>query len=199
MNRILIASQNQHKIDEIAPVLESAGFDVTDARLYNLPEPVEDSGTFFGNARIKAVACCDATGLATLADDSGLIVPALGEFPGVDTAPYAKECGGYDAAVRDIFKRLDGRPADCYYIAVLIVRFPDGTEIGATGRVEGRLIEKPRGDGRFGFDPWFEIKNNSKTFAELNRDEKNRLSHRGRALHNLLENLSERHALRPVC
>src|ERR1700748_2831619 len=101
MSKILIASQNIHKIEEITPILLEAGFDVTDARSHALPEPVEDSGTFIGNARIKAKAAVEATGMAVLADDSGIIIDALGDFPGVETAPHAQSLGGYPQAIAE--------------------------------------------------------------------------------------------------
>lgn len=193
MQKILIASQNAHKIDEIAPILRLAGFEVTDARSHSLPEPVEDSGSFIGNARIKAKAAMEATGMAVLADDSGLVIEALPEeFPGVESAPYAKECGGYPAAVADLFQRLDGKPSDCYYIAVILVLFPDGREVIVQGKVKGRLMPEPRGEGTFGFDPWFEITDGAMTgkrFAEITTEQKHQISHRGQALKELLNEL----------
>jgi XTP/dITP diphosphohydrolase len=193
MPKILIASQNVHKIEEIAPILIEAGYDVTDARMVELPEPVEDSGTFIGNARIKAEAAVKATGVAVLADDSGMIMESLGDFPGVESAPYAKECGGYPQAVADIFKRLNGKPAKCYYNSVLLVVFPDGREIIASGKVHGTLLETPRGTGTFGFDPWFLIDGQDRTFAELTTREKNTISHRSIALKELLHELRAIH------
>lgn len=197
---LLIASQNIHKIAEITPMLEAAGYTVTDARHHELPEPVEDGGSFIANARIKAQACMEATGMAVLADDSGLVITELAEgdteFPGVESAPYAQELGGYPQAVADIFKRLNGKPADCAYVCVLLLLFPDGTEIIAEGRVEGTLIPDPRGDGTFGFDPWFQIKGSETTFAEISTEEKNRISHRGLALRELQHLLKHTHELR---
>ena len=190
MPKILIASQNVHKLEEITPILQLAGFEVTDARVHKLPEPVEDSGSFIGNARIKAKAAVEATHMAVLADDSGLVMESLeDEFPGVESAPYAKECGGYPAAVADIFKRLAGKSSRCYYIAVIMVLFPDGREVVVSGKVYGHLIETPRGDGTFGFDPWFQIEGQEKTFAELTQEEKSKISHRGHALKELLNEL----------
>jgi XTP/dITP diphosphohydrolase len=195
---LLIASQNAHKIAELQPLLERAGFAVTDARTHVLPEPVEDSGTFIGNARIKAKAAVEATGMAVLADDSGIIVDALGDFPGVEAAPYAKSLGGYPQAVEDLLKRLDGRPAHCYYFCVLLLLFPNGEEIIATGRVNGMLIRDRRGENDFGYDPWVQIEGRNETFAEISSEEKNRLSHRGLALQDLLQQLKGRHDLRAV-
>jgi len=193
MSKILIASQNAHKIEEIAPVLLAAGFEVTDARMHKLPEPVEDSGSFIGNARIKASAAAKATGMAVLADDSGLVMESLAnEFPGVESAPYAAECGGYPAAVADIFKRLEGKSSRCYYVCYIIVYFPDGREIIVNGRVYGHLIETPRGSGIFGFDPWFQIEGTAfdgKTFTEITNEDKHTISHRGSALKELLDEL----------
>lgn len=187
---LLIASQNAHKIDEIQPVLEQCGFSVTDARTHQLVEPEEDSGTFIGNARIKAVSAGLATNMAVLADDSGLIIDELGDFPGVETAPYAKEVGGYPQAVADIFKRLDGRPASCHYVCVMLLRFANGEEIIAQGKVHGTLMREPRGTGTFGFDPWFQIAGSGKTFAEISAEEKNAISHRGLALKDLVEKIN---------
>ena len=195
---LLIASQNAHKIEELKPLLEQAGFAVTDARDVKLKEPVEDGKTFVDNARIKAIAAVKATGMAVLADDSGLIIDALRDFPGVDTAPYVKSVGGTDRAVVDICNRLDGRDPACHYVSVLVLHFPDGGEIIAQGRVNGRLIRDGRGAGTFGFDPWFLVDGMDKTFAELTTTEKNRLSHRGLALQDLLRQLKDRHDLRAV-
>lgn len=192
MAKILIASQNIHKINEIRPVLIQAGYEVVDARDLKLPEPDENGGNFIANARIKAQAALKATGMAVLADDSGLVMHNLENgFPGVDTAPYAKSCGGYPQAVEDIFRRLNGRVADCHYYCVMVVLFPDGREIIAEGRVEGRLIPHRRGNGDFGFDPWFEMKQGRQTFAELTPEIKNRYSHRGLALKDLLQKLKD--------
>ncbi|MDB5478175.1 MAG: Nucleoside-triphosphatase rdgB [Alphaproteobacteria bacterium] len=198
MPEILIASQNIHKIAELTPLLEQAGFTVTDARMHQLPEPAEDGKTFTDNARIKAQAAVKATGMAVLADDSGLVVEALGDFPGVDTAPYAQCLGGYSQAVEDLFNQLDGRPSDCYLTTVVIVLFPDGREILATGRIDGVLQREQRGDGEFGFDRWFEIKGLGRTYAELSIDEKNKISHRGQAMKDLLQQLKQMHELRAV-
>jgi len=199
--KVLIASQNPHKITELAPILQQAGFEVTDARGMQLTEPEETEKTFIGNARIKARAAVEATGMAVLADDSGMVVEALSReelFPGVDTAPYAKSLGGHANAVPDIFKRLNGRPSDCYYYAVLILLFPHGRELVVEGRVDGILRQERKGDGEFGFDPWFEIKGVGKHFAELSTEEKNKYSHRGLALKNLLQTLKGDSELRAV-
>lgn len=195
---LLIASQNNHKILEIRPLLEQAGFNVTDARVHTLEEPEEDGGTFIANARIKALSAMKATGMAVLADDSGLVIDALGEFPGVDTAPYAKEMGGYPQAVADIFVRLDGKPADCHYVCILMLIFPNGEELIAEGKVHGTLVREPRGAGNFAFDPWFQIKGTDTTFAELSGDEKSKISHRGLALNDLVQQLKNRDDIRSL-
>jgi len=196
---LLIASQNQHKIEELQPLLEAAGFIVTDARTHVLPEPVEDSGTFIGNARIKAKAAVEATGMAVLADDSGIVIDELGDFPGVDSAPYAKSLGGYQQAVADLFKRLNGRSPRSHCFCVLLVLFPDGREIIATGRVNTTLIAEPRGQSDFGYDRWLLIDQLDRTFAEITKEEKSAISHRGLALKDLLQKLEGHHDLRAVC
>lgn len=196
--KLLIASQNVHKIQELQPLLEKVGFVVTDARMHDLPEPEENGGSFIANARIKAKAAFQATGMAVLADDSGIIIDELGDFPGVDTAPYANGLGGHKNAVPDIFRRLNGKPSTCHYVSVLVLLFANGEEIIAQGRVNGTLIDTPRGEGKFGFDPWFLVDGMDKTFAELTNEEKNRISHRGLALQDLLKKLEGHHELRPV-
>jgi XTP/dITP diphosphohydrolase len=198
MMKLLIASQNEHKIAELKPLLEKAGFDVTDAHTHTLEEPEETEKSFIANARIKAEAAVKATGMAVLADDAGLNINALGDFPGVDTKPYSDSMGGYPQAVADIFQRLNGKPSDCHYYAVLILRFPDGREIIGEGRVDGRLINERRGDGTFGYDPWFEEKETGKTFAEMSIAEKNGSSHRSRALQDLLKKIEGMRELRAV-
>jgi XTP/dITP diphosphohydrolase len=189
MARILIASQNAHKISELKPLLEMGGFDVTDAREHALPEPEETGATFIDNARLKAQAASEATGMTVLADDSGMVIDALGEFPGVDTSPYTKKLGGYAQGVDDIFRRLAGRPSDAYYTSVIILLFPDGTEIVAQARTQGRLIQTRRGTGTFGYDPWFELTDGAyagRTLAELSIEQKNSVSARALALKDLI-------------
>ncbi len=199
--KLLIASHNTHKIQELTPPLTAAGFDVCDARDYKLPEPDENGKSFITNARIKAVAAMAATGMTVLADDSGLVIENLSEdeeFPGVDTAPYAKSLGGHANAVSDMFTRLNGRSAECHYTSVLMLLYPDGREIIAEARVEGVLRPEPKGTGTFGFDPWFEMNSTGKRFAELSVSEKNAASHRGLALQNLLHQLRNDRELRAV-
>jgi XTP/dITP diphosphohydrolase len=109
-----------------------------------------------------------------------------------------EEYGGYPQAVAHLFEMLDGRPTDCHYKTVLVLQFPDGREITGEGRVNGRLIQTPRGTGNFGHDPWFEVPELGKTFAEMTVDEKNGLSHRSHALQDLLKKLEGLRELRAV-
>lgn len=187
---ILIASQNAHKIDEIRPLLERAGYKVTDAREHELTEPDETGRTCLENARIKAQSALKETGMAVLADDSGFMVDALGDFPGVDSKPYAESCGGYQGAIDDLFRRLNGRSPQAHCLCILVLLFPDGREVVAQGRIDVEMRAEPKGDSGFGFDQWIYYPKMAKTFAEMTLDEKNSISHRSRALDDLLNRLA---------
>ena len=182
---LLIATRNAHKLDEIRAILARPGLTLIGVAEYGAPldEVVEDADTFAGNALKKARALCAATGLWTLADDSGLEVAALGGAPGVFSARYAGE-GADDAANN---RRLLGELAGvadrrARFRCVLALAAPDGSAWTAEGRCEGRLAHAPSGTGGFGYDPLFHPDGEHRSFAELPPAEKNRLSHRARAL-----------------
>ena len=153
----------------------------------------ETGDTLEANARLKAVALCDATGLAALADDTGLEVDALGGAPGVRSARFA----GDDVTDADNVNKLldvlrEVPPADrtARFATVAIARFPDGREIAAIGTVEGTIATDPRGAGGFGYDPVFSpVEGDGRTFAEMSAAEKHAVSHRGRAFRTLADGL----------
>lgn len=195
--RIVLASANPAKVEEIRAVLTDLGLD---ARLVPRPESVpevrEDAPDFLGNARLKAGALCDATGDAALADDSGLEVDALGGAPGVRSARYA----GHDATDADnvalVLAELSAAgavgPVDrrARFRCVVVLRSPDGDELVTSGTVEGHLAEAPIGGRGFGYDPLFVPDNgDGRTFAEMTAQEKHGASHRGRALRALVDRL----------
>ena len=156
---------------------------------------VEDADTFEGNARLKAVAIVDATGEPALADDSGLLVDALDGAPGVRSARYAGEAHDDAANVTKLLAALDGVPPEqrtARFVAVALVRWPDGREVVAEGTVEGHIIDEVRGADGFGYDPVFvpTERNDDLTFAELARPDKHAISHRGRSLRALLARLT---------
>jgi len=190
---VVCASANPKKAAELTELLGGLGIEVV-ARPAHVPEVVEDQDTFLGNARLKAVALAEATGLPALADDSGLEVDHLGGAPGVRSARYAGEGGDDDANVAKLLGALDGVPdADrtARFRAVVVVRWPDGREVSAEGSVEGRIAAAPRGAGGFGYDPVFvPDEGDGRSFGQMDPGEKHRISHRGRALRALVAELT---------
>jgi XTP/dITP diphosphohydrolase len=182
--KILIASRNAHKIEEIREIFDVPGVEwVSTAAYPELADVVEDGDTFEANAVKKAVELARATGLWALADDSGLEVPALGNAPGVYSARYAGEPCNYadnnDKLLRELADKAD-RSARFRTVAAL--SDPSGRAETVAGACEGRIVDAPRGAQGFGYDPLFAPNGHERTFAEMPNEEKNRLSHRGRAL-----------------
>ena len=181
--RLLLASNNPHKAGEMRALLaEVRGLELV-ARPSNLPEPEEDGATLLDNARIKARAVVAATGEPAVSDDTGLEVEALGGAPGVFTARYAGQDATYEDNWRKLLAELGDR-ADrrARWRTVALVAWPDGSETWAEGTCEGAIAAQARGNGGFGYDPVFvPDEGDGRTFAELEPDEKNAVSHRGRA------------------
>jgi len=160
----------------------------------DLADVVEDADTLVGNARLKAVAVCRATGLPALADDTGLEVDALNGAPGVRTARFAGE-HATDADNRvKMLDELKGKTRTCRFRTVALLRFPDGREVIAEGVCEGSIAETEIGERGFGYDPLFIARDgDGRTFAQMTVEEKHALSHRGkafRALSQMLKNNS---------
>ena len=190
---LVLASNNAGKLAEFAQLLAPLGFEIKSQRELDIPEAEEPFGTFVENALAKARHASQSSGLPALADDSGICVPALGGAPGVQSARYAGEPRS-DAAnnaklVSDIAAHAD--KSAYYYCVLVMVRHADDPQpIIADGVWHGELIEQPRGQGGFGYDPYFFLPSLDKTAAELSAEEKNRLSHRGQALRALINKLS---------
>lgn len=186
-DRLLVATHNQGKLEEIQALMEQFGVACVGAAELGLPVPDETEHTFAGNARIKAHAAAQATGLPALADDSGLSVAALDGAPGVHTADWAETACGrdFDMAMARLHRELTSRgvtePAPAEFICALVLAWPDGHDEVFEGRVGGAVIWPPRGKLGHGYDPVFVPDGESRTFAEIDRWEKNRHSHRGRA------------------
>jgi len=192
--RLVLATANAHKAAEIAEVLTAAGADVElEPRPAHVPEVGETGATLEENARLKAVALCEATGLPAVADDTGLEVDALGGAPGVRSARFAGEDASYADNVAKLLEVMGGvEPArrTARFTAVALARWPDGREVAAIGTVEGVITLEPRGAEGFGYDPVFEpVEGDGRTFAEMGRDEKHAISHRGRAFRTLADGL----------
>ncbi len=194
--RLVVATGNIDKAREISAVLANAGADVELVpRPDDVPEVDETGSTLVANARLKAEALRDATGLAAVADDTGLEVDALGGAPGVFSARYAGEDATYAdnvakvlAAVSEV--RRASRTAR--FRTAVVLAYPDGSELVAEGVVEGVITVEPRGTGGFGYDSVFAPAGaGGRTFAELAPDHKHAISHRGRALRALAVRLRE--------
>lgn len=189
--KLLIASGNAHKVAEIRDILGSAFDEVLsmkDAGIVH--ETVEDGATFEQNARKKADELCALSGLASLADDSGLCVDALNGAPGIYSARYAGEHGNDGKNNEKLLSELRGvidRRAK--YVCAMVIAFPDGRHVTAEGYMHGNILTAPRGNGGFGYDPLFCPDGYTRTVAELSPSEKNRISHRAAALHLLLARL----------
>jgi XTP/dITP diphosphohydrolase len=192
MLSLVCASANPDKVAEIAAIL---GDDVELApRPADVPDVVEDAETLEGNARLKASAVAAATGRPAIADDTGLEVPALEGAPGVYAARYAGEHASYADNRAKLLAELAGSPdRRASFRTVAVVVWPDGEETAAEGVCEGIIAERERGERGFGYDPVFvPLEGDGRTFAEMSEDEKHDLSHRGRALRNLLTKLAPR-------
>jgi XTP/dITP diphosphohydrolase len=193
VKRLAFASGNQHKVAEIGAMLRPRGWEVVPLAL----TVDEDAPTFVGNAEKKARAALAQSGLPSLADDSGLEVDALDGAPGVLSARFAGEPSNDGANNRKLMAALDGVPdarRTARFRCALVFVDADGTRLVAEGACEGRIGHAPRGSGGFGYDPLFFVDGDAagRTMAELAADEKNRISHRARALDELVRALDER-------
>lgn len=190
--RLILASNNPGKLKEFSELLGPIGFDLHTQGEFDVPEADEPFGTFVENALAKARHASRLTGLPALADDSGICVNALGGAPGVLSARFAGEPKSDAANSRKLVAELASKTdKSAYYYCVLVyVRHPDDPQpVIADGRWHGEIIATPRGAHGFGYDPHFLLPSLGKTTAELEPQEKNRLSHRGQALRALVEKL----------
>lgn len=195
MKQLLVATRNLGKMKEIGAYLGGCVDELLClADMPHLPDTVEDGNTFAENALKKAREASAATGLPVIADDSGLTVDILGGQPGVLSARYAGEQGNDDANNRKLLRELAGvlpQKRSAAFVCVLAFVHPDGCEKLFEGRIEGRILETPRGDGGFGYDPLLLVEGHDASMAELSVEEKNRISHRGQALHSFKAFLQE--------
>lgn len=186
--RVVLATRNAHKLDELHRILDAAGLDIdlvgADA-FPDLPDIPETESTFAGNALLKAREVARLTRLPAIADDSGLSIDALNGMPGILSARWAGGHGDDVANLQLVLAQLsdtpDGRRGGAFHCAAAIA-LPDGTERVVEGTVEGSIIREPRGSGGFGYDPIFVPLGGTRTLAEIPGAEKDAISHRGRAL-----------------
>jgi XTP/dITP diphosphohydrolase len=189
--RLVIASHNEGKVVEINELLQPLGLHAISAAQANVPEPEETGSTFEANAALKSEHCFGVTGIASLADDSGLVVPAIGGAPGIYSARWAGANKNFNMAFDRIQKELGDKPTDAYFICVLALSLPGGATHCFEGRIDGRLTFPPRGSKGFGYDPIFIPSGYDVTFGELDPNVKNSISHRARAFEKLLAFLQE--------
>ncbi|MGI9508305.1 MAG: RdgB/HAM1 family non-canonical purine NTP pyrophosphatase [Geminicoccaceae bacterium] len=191
--KLVLATHNAGKLKEIRALLAPLGTEVVSSGELGLPEPIEDGDSFAANAALKAKAAVEASGLPALADDSGIEVFGLDGQPGIVSARWAGPGGDFQHAMDRVRRELAERfgsfeQADkrARFVAVLCLAWPDGHLEFAEGEVMGTLIDPPRGDGGFGYDPMFQPESRSRTFAEMPASEKRTLSHRARAMDALI-------------
>lgn len=190
---LLVATHNQGKLEEIEHLLQPYGIEVVGAAAMGLNEPEETEMTFVGNARIKAHAAAQAANMPALSDDSGLEIDALGGAPGVYTADWAETGNGRDfqMAMRKTYDRLLATkiktPWKARFCCTLVIAWPDGDDVFFEGNVNGQIVWPMRGDQGHGYDPIFVPNGYDESFGEMDRWEKNKISHRARALAKLTE------------
>lgn len=195
MRTYVLATANPDKAQEIRAILD--GLDVTlIPRPDDVPEVIEDGETLEDNALLKARALCEATGMAAIADDTGLFVDALNGAPGVYSARYAGEVATYADNCAKMLRELTGVDAakrTARFRTVAAVAYPDGSWFVVDGEVEGHIAETPRGENGFGYDPIFVPEGTKgRSMAQLAPEEKHALSHRGNAFRALADAFSER-------
>lgn len=187
--RLVLATANRGKIREMEEVLSGLPIELlTRGDLDGWPDPEESGSTFEANAAAKAAALAAWSGLAALADDSGLEVDALGGAPGVMSARYAGVQGDDAANIARLLREMEGVPPQrraARFVCSLVLASPAGESVEVRGTCEGTVAVEPRGELGFGYDPVFVADGQDRTMAELSLDEKNAISHRGKALRRL--------------
>ena len=189
--KLIIASNNKHKIYEIKKILENKFEEILSMREAGIDhETVEDGKTFLENAYKKAREIAEISGCAALADDSGICVHALGGEPGIYSARYSGGHGNDEDNNNLVLKNLaDKEDKSAHYTCAMSLVYPDGTHISAEGYMYGKITDNPRGDRGFGYDPIFIADGEERTVAEITDEEKNAISHRANALKLLLEKI----------
>jgi XTP/dITP diphosphohydrolase len=211
--RLVLATRNEHKAHELRQILADLvaelDLEIVSAAEVDGPDVPETEVTFEGNARLKAVALAEATGMPAVADDSGLAVDVLGGSPGVFSARWSGTTGGVDqpradrdrANVRLLLEQISDvgeEHRSAAFVCAAVLALPDGTVDWTEGRVHGAITREPRGDNGFGYDPVFVVgsdidgNDDGRTLAEYSDEEKNAISHRGRAFRELAPILRKR-------
>ena len=195
MTKIIVATGNQNKMKEIREIIKHDDIEFVSLKDEGLQdiEIVEDGKTFEENAVIKAKTIADITKNIVIADDSGLEVDYLDKAPGVYSARYMGEDTSYRIKNQSLVERLEGVPVEkrtARFVCVIAAAFPDGTVCTTKGTIEGKIGYEERGENGFGYDPIFYLPDMSRTTAELSPEEKNAVSHRGKALAAMKEQIA---------
>ena len=195
MDKIIFATGNEGKMKEVRMILEDLGLPVLSLKDAGITADVEENGTTFEeNAQIKAKAIMEMTGALVLADDSGLEVDALDKEPGIYSARYMGHDTSYHIKNQNIIDRLEGKVGEersARFVCAIAAAFPDGRVLITRGTMEGRIGYEEKGENGFGYDPIFYLPEYQCYSAELSLEEKNKLSHRGKALRLMKERLHE--------
>ena len=194
--KFIIATNNKKKLRELGAILNKLGVEAVSLAEAGVESDAEETGaTFEENSRIKALAAMKVSGLAAIADDSGLEVDALGGEPGIYSARYGGElCHNdterYEYLLNNLKDVPDGKRT-ARFVSVITCVFPDGREISARGEIEGEILRSPSGEGGFGYDPVFFVRGENMTMAEMPQERKNEISHRARSLALMAKKLVE--------
>jgi XTP/dITP diphosphohydrolase len=188
-SQLIVATHNQGKLREIRALLANQNIEVLSAGDLGLDEPEEIENSFTGNARLKARAASNASGLVALADDSGLVVDALGGAPGIYSARWAGPKKDFSFAMQTVQARLSESASSdrrAHFICSLSLVWPDDFDVTVEGRIDGQLVWPPRGNRGFGYDPIFLPDGYDLTFGEMDPDQKHAIGHRANAFTQLL-------------
>lgn len=194
--KFIIATNNAKKLRELRAILDDFGIEAQSLSEAGIVSEVEETGTSFEeNARLKAQAAMERSGLPAIADDSGLIVDALDGAPGVYSARYGGDAchddvERYELLLRNLESVPDGART-ARFVSAICLSFPDGREVMTRGEVEGEILRAPQGEGGFGYDPVFFLPGEGRSMAEIPAERKNEISHRARALSALRKELSQ--------
>ena len=195
--KILVATHNQGKLEEISALLFPLGVTVVSAKDLDLPEPDETKDTFLGNARIKAHSGAKASGLPSLSDDSGIEIDALDGAPGVYTADWAETPSGrdFEMAMAKAHRLLEEKnapfPRTGRFCCTLVLAWPSGKDVFFKGEMNGEIVWPMRGAQGHGYDPIFQPDGYEMTFGEMDRWEKNKISHRAKAFGKFFEHFAK--------
>lgn len=196
MEKYVLASGNKHKLEEISKIVNDFDIELLtmdDVNLSDL-EIIEDADTFEGNSYKKAKTVCDITKMPVIADDSGLMVDYLDGAPGVFSARYAGENANYmdnNNKLLSALSSVDENDRGAKFVTVITLLFPNGDKIVARGEVKGKISKNFRGENGFGYDPLFIVEGKDMTFAEMDSNMKNEISHRAKAMEKLRDNLED--------